>query len=169
MAKNLKQSRITWRGLPLLALLVVLLYLLYQKMNYRTKMTITNDFGKDLYLRLIEAGINPTMSGYLVAQAAHETANFTSDIFKENNNLFGMKLPKVRQTTATGENRGHATFKDIESCIEDMRLYLKYMGYLSTYSSIEKYIESLKEKRYFTDTIENYTKGMKYFYTLYFG
>jgi len=53
-------------------------------------------------------GFTEEMSKLITAQAGFETGNFTSVIFKENNNLFGMKLPKVRKTTAIGENRGHA-------------------------------------------------------------
>ena len=37
-----------------------------------------------------------------LAQMKLESANGTSSMFRENNNLFGMKLPKKRPTTALG-------------------------------------------------------------------
>ena len=132
-------------------------------------MTIINDFGKDLYLRLLEEGFSLNMSRLLTAQAAHETGNFTSAIFKENNNLFGMKRPVIRQTTAIGENKGHAVYPSIQDSIKDMALYLKSRGYLSNYSTIDAYVKELKGKSYFADSQENYKTGLNNFYKLYFG
>lgn len=42
------------------------------------------------------------------AQAKLESGNFNSQIFRENNNLFGMKMPWNRPTVAIGVKRGHA-------------------------------------------------------------
>ena len=58
--------------------------------------------------------INPI---YLMAVFHHETGNFSSNIFKENNNLSGMK-PSTRDNH-TGENRGHATYKNVWKSIVD--------------------------------------------------
>lgn len=55
----------------------------------------------------------------IFAQAVHETGNFTSAVFKENNNLFGMRQAKVRKNYATGTNRAHATFKNHFNSIRD--------------------------------------------------
>lgn len=169
MAPVLKRLHITWHGLLIYLLLVVLLFLHYQKLNRRKKMTIINDIGKDLYLRLIENGFNLNMSRFLTAQAAHETGNFTSTIFKNNHNLFGMKLPRVRQTTAIGSSKGHAVYASIEDSIKDMALYLKSMGYLASYTTIAAYVKELKVKNYFEDSAENYETGMNHFYKLYFN
>jgi mannosyl-glycoprotein endo-beta-N-acetylglucosaminidase len=52
------------------------------------------------------------------AQAVLETGNFSSTIFKENNNLFGMKYvhdcrcSRTRPTTADGSKYGHAYYSD---------------------------------------------------------
>jgi len=169
MNVNLKRSRITLRGLLMLAPLVVLLLLHYLSQSRQKKMTIINDIEKDVYLRLIEYGLGLTMSRYLTAQAAHETGNFTSKIFKENNNLFGMKHPAIRQTTSIGEKKGYASYTSIESSIEDMALYLKSRGYLSNYTTIGAYVKALKEKSYFEDLTANYEAGMNHFYNLYFN
>ncbi len=63
----------------------------------------------------------------IVAQAMLETGLFMSSIFYENNNLFGMKLPKVRETTAIGENRGHAVYSDWVNSVDDYILWYKYV------------------------------------------
>ena len=132
-------------------------------------MTTINDIGKQIYLYLIEIGFSLYMAQYITAQAAYETGNFTSDIFKENNNCFGMKLPAIRQTTAIGENRSHAVYNSIEDSVKDFKIYYDIRQYLFNYSTIEAYVSALKEKNYFTGDIEQYRDGMKLYYNLYFG
>jgi len=58
-----------------------------------------------------------------LAQAKLESGNFNSPIFKENNNLFGMKLAQVRKTTATGKNRGHAKYNSWQDSVMDYKLW----------------------------------------------
>lgn len=63
------------------------------------------------------------------AQAILETRKFTSTIFKENNNLFGMKYVhdwkygKKRETTAIGSQYGHARYRDWKSSVDDYLLW----------------------------------------------
>jgi hypothetical protein len=62
-------------------------------------------------------------NAYIVyAQARLESGNFTSDIFMENNNLFGMKVAERRPTTAIGVNRGHAVYKSWRESVIDYAL-----------------------------------------------
>lgn len=61
-------------------------------------------------------------------QARIESGNFTSDIFKENNNMFGMKIPYKRANTIIGENRGYAVYNNWKECILDYALYQTYSG-----------------------------------------
>jgi flagellum-specific peptidoglycan hydrolase FlgJ len=57
------------------------------------------------------------------AQAVLETGNFTSRIFKENNNLFGMKLAVKRRTLAIGERYGHACYDNWQDSVDDYLLW----------------------------------------------
>lgn len=132
-------------------------------------MNTINKIGKEVYFLLLEHGVSLQLARYITAQAAHETGNFTSKIFKENNNLFGMKKPAVRKTYAIGENKGHAVFKDITDCIKDFQIYLSNFKYLSNYSSIDNYVQELKRKRYFEADLQEYKNGVKHFYNLYFN
>ena len=86
---------------------------------------------------------------YIVyAQCIVETGNFTSTIMKENNNLFGMKLPERRATLALGVKRGHAYYRTWKESIIDYSLYqMAYMRGLSE----EEYFEKLKQS-YASDT-----------------
>lgn len=73
----------------------------------------------------------------VLAQAKLESSNFTSTIFKENNNLFGMKQARTRPTTATGTQRSHAIYKDWKDSIVDYALYSQ--TYLSGKTETEYY------------------------------
>jgi uncharacterized FlgJ-related protein len=93
----------------------------------------------------------------VLAQARLETGNFTSKVFKENNNLFGMKLPRVRNTTAIGEQNSHADYSSWMQSIIDYKLWQDevvkkhrtkraYLRYLSkNYAEDKKYIHKLKQ------------------------
>lgn len=160
--------RITWRGLILFLLSVWLFFQLLKTTSRRKKMNTINDIGNQVFNLLKAEGFNPDTAKYITAQAAHETGNFTSKIFKENNNLFGMKLPKQRKTTATGEKYGHATFNNIEDAVKDFKLYYKTLGYMGIYPSLAAYVKALVKRGYFEASPEEYESGMKYFYNLYF-
>jgi hypothetical protein len=93
----------------------------------------------------------------VLAQAKLETANFTSRIFKENNNLFGMKVAKIRPTTNKGEQYSHAVFNSWKESVIDYALYQarylynfktedEYYNYLSqSYAEDKNYVLKLKK------------------------
>jgi hypothetical protein len=62
-------------------------------------------------LRLILEGFNIKFIDIIIAQSILETGNYTSDIFIETGNLFGMKPARLRPYTHYGEYRGHADYK----------------------------------------------------------
>jgi len=85
----------------------------------------------------------------VLAQAKLESANFTSKIFKQNNNMFGMKMPKQRPTSAIGEENGFAVYRDWIDCVYDYMLY--QANAMSTVDNEVEYFTRLEEK-YCTDT-----------------
>jgi uncharacterized FlgJ-related protein len=58
-----------------------------------------------------------------LAQSKWESTHFTSKIFEEGNNLFGMKLARQRDTTAIGMHRNHAKYKNWQDSVKDYRLW----------------------------------------------
>lgn len=146
------------------------LYLIHSMVKRRQiKMNTINKIGKEIYLELLESGFSLYQARYITAQAAHETGNFESAIFKENNNLFGMKLPAIRKTFAVGENKGHAVYKSISDCIKDFQIYYNTLKYLSSYSELKNYVHALKRNRYFEANESEYLEGCEHFFKLYFG
>lgn len=70
--------------------------------------------------------LNIKFPDIVYAQAVHETGNFKSQIFRENNNLFGMKVAKLRPTTNDGEQYGHAYYDHWRSSVQDYAYWQAY-------------------------------------------
>ena len=89
-------------------------------------------------------------------QAQIESGNFKSNIFKEGNNLFGMKVAERRITTAIGKIRGHAAYLSWKDSVLDYKLmqekYAKgkskqqYLAYLKNYAEDPNYITKIKRR-----------------------
>ena len=90
------------------------------------------------------------------AQAMLESGNLTSKICKENNNLFGMKVPSKRETLATGQKYGYAKYSYWQESIADYYLYQRmlfskrdytrkeYLAHINkTYSETKGYVNRL--------------------------
>ena len=94
----------------------------------------------------------------MVAQARIETGWYKSKIFIHNNNLFGMKLPERRLTTAIGSDRGHAQYISWQQSVADYKLWQskvliknksrrKYLSYIGrTYAEDSNYINLIKKQ-----------------------
>ncbi|MCH9735998.1 MAG: glucosaminidase domain-containing protein [Actinomycetia bacterium] len=77
-------------------------------------------------------GYSKVPTALIIAQAQLESGNFSSNIFKENHNLFGMKLPSRRPTMAIGENRGFAVYPSWMDSVVDYFLRQQAFGISNT-------------------------------------
>lgn len=87
-------------------------------------------------------------------QAKIESGNFKSNIFREGNNLFGMKVAERRITTAIGKLRGHAAYLSWKDSVLDYKFmqdkYAKgksrkeYLAFLRNYAEDPNYITKIK-------------------------
>jgi flagellum-specific peptidoglycan hydrolase FlgJ len=64
----------------------------------------------------------------VLAQAKLESNNYSSRIFMENNNLFGMKEANVRITTAEGTQYKHARYETWQESVLDYILWQNRYG-----------------------------------------
>lgn len=88
---------------------------------------------------------------YIVyAQALEESGRFTSVIFRENNNLFGMKMPEKRTTIAIGINKGHAVYGTWQDSVIDYALWQS------------SYMRGLSEIDYLIKLRNTYAKSVNY-------
>ena len=168
MNARLKDGLKFWAPLALLFYLFVK-FLRTEKTPQVSNVKIHEDYRAYILAQLSAAGITGELAKYIFSQAAFETGNFSSVIFKEQNNLFGMKLARVRPTTATGEKRGHAVFKSIADSVKDYAIYYRYVKLPSAFSGIPAFTRALKDKKYFEADYNQYTAGVETYYKAYFA
>ena len=147
-------------------------YIINQIVNSHKVDTVyvqTQPFSEEALIDLLRSS-NIKYPYIVLAQAKIESGNYTSKVFKENNNLFGMKEPNVRTTTALGTKNSHAYYLDWVSSVYDYAMfqnnrmqgvdseseyYAKLAdGYAadSTYAAvIRKTVDSLKLKKHFQE------------------
>ena len=100
--------------------------------------------------------MNFKFSNIVLAQAIHETNNFKSKIFIENNNLFGMKEAKSRNTLALGTQNNYAYYNNWKESLIDFGFW--YSSYARTCKNEEEYFNLLSEM-YAQDSL--YVKKLK--------
>lgn len=86
------------------------------------------DIDQSIYNTAIEEGFSPTSAKLIVAQARYESGHYTSDVFKANNNMFGMKFvgqPLAKRGTLAPPNERSASCKSGGACV-DSDHYAKY-------------------------------------------
>lgn len=99
---------------------------------------------------------------WIDAQAKHETANYTSNLYQRSNNAFGMHNPSKREAVGyrvAGDRYRHYDHRG--QSIHDFILWLKDWNFPTDIQSPEEYVRQLKMRNYFTDSVDNYTTGLK--------
>ena len=114
-----------------------------------------SDFTEDKFISKIKE-LNLKYPHIVLAQSYIESGTFTSKIFRENNNMFGMKQARVRINLAKSTQYNHAYFETWEDCLLDFAFHratyfhkLKseqdYYNYLGKYYAEDPgYINKLK-------------------------
>lgn len=101
-----------------------------------------NQFSEDKLIDKLKE-LNVKFPYIALAQAKLETGNFTSKVFRENNNLFGMREAKQRITTAQGTENNHAYYYSWGESVLDYSFY--QCRYLSNINTEEQYFQYLSQ------------------------
>lgn len=177
LRKTLNGLRLRWHGLRMqgpslqkLAILVMLFGIPLMIFIYLRRKNSMNK-GLEIYSLVKMFGLTDTLAKFAAAQAAHETGGYTSSIFLNNNNAFGMKY--AGQVNATGEKNGYAYYPNINASVADfcawwIRKRSNPLSFPLIVTSIESYVKFLKNNNYFEATEAAYLKGCKYYYNLLF-
>jgi uncharacterized FlgJ-related protein len=102
----------------------------------------SDEFSFDLFMEYMRLAAVPNRM-VATSQSLLETMFFRSDIFNENNNLFGMKEPRVRMTTAVGTNRGHAIYEHWTCSVRDYKYWYEYMTRNRSYENYYHFLSSI--------------------------
>ena len=100
----------------------------------------TSEFSSEKMVELMKE-LNIKYPHIVYAQSLIETGHFDSKIFKENNNLFGMKQARTRVTTAQGTQYNHAYYNNWRESVYDYAFY--QCRYLSGLRNEEEYLAYL--------------------------
>jgi flagellum-specific peptidoglycan hydrolase FlgJ len=85
----------------------------------------------------------------VMAQAMLETGSFKSVVFKQNNNLFGMKEATSRLNLCKGTEHGHASYSTWEDSVLDYALWCT--SYANKANSESEYFQILNSLGYAED------------------
>lgn len=153
--ENLKYVKVSWITISLRITGMVALLLFAMGLTIRSNikqdyteeevivvMAQVNKFSEDKLITEIK-NLNFKFPYIVFAQAKLETGNFKSQIFVENNNLFGMKEAKKRITTAEGTQYGHAYYESWTKSLFDYGFYFERN--LSSFKSEEDYFSFLSK------------------------
>lgn len=115
------------------------LFTVMMSLSILTSYTKTNDVLTKQNLWEEIKSLNIEHAEIVFAQAILESGHFNSKLFKINNNLFGMRLPKKRETTATGKNLGYAKYRDWTESVKDYALFQQFITRKKSYTQAEYY------------------------------
>jgi hypothetical protein len=101
-----------------------------------------NQFSEDKLIDKLKE-LNVKFPYIVFAQAKLETGNFTSKVFRENNNCFGMREAKQRITTSQGTENNHAYYYTWYESVLDYSFY--QCRYLSNIQTEEQYFQYLSQ------------------------
>jgi len=147
--KNVTKKLITYSVIGcIISTLVVSSLMLYifndvKYITEETRLSILkekNEFSSEK-LKNALISLNIRFPHIVYAQAKLETGNFSSKIFKENNNLFGMREANVRPTTNKGTENNHAYFDSWYDSVLDYAFY--QASYLSDIKTESEYFQYL--------------------------
>lgn len=105
---------------------------------------------------------------WIVAQAKHETGNFTSNLYKNHSSLFGMKVPSRRPFDGSPgplapDGGRYASYSSYAQSAKDYLNLLRFNRFPTNLSTLSGFVSALKADGYFTDTYDNYYNGLKRF------
>ena len=112
---------------------------------------------------LERAGFSSDMVTYWIAISKFETANYTSSLFRNARNLFGMAYPTI------GIDYGYiqsseglkSKYETTQQSVDDLVEYLIGFNYPKTLGSINELVKFMKSKGYFTANEQTYLAGVK--------
>lgn len=161
--ENLKYTSI-FKGLSILFLVFICLGVNISPRPVSTNLSIEeklivireyDGFSEDKLISKIKE-LNIKYPYIVLAQSYQETGHFTSRIFYENHNCFGMKEAKIRNNLAKGTLNGHALYNNWGDSVLDYALFnatylsdirseSEYFAYLEqNYAEDPQYVERLK-------------------------
>jgi len=105
---------------------------------------------------------------FILTQSRLETGDFTSRLFKEHNNLFGMKNATAgRKFTQLGYSVPGSDFRKYDSLAQSVEDYIQLLNFNSfpiNIDSLGGFATKMKLENYYEETSQDYLNGLKKYY-----
>ena len=116
-----------------------------QNLTNEERITIINErdsFSKEKMATMLHE-LNVKYPWIPMAQSMVETGQWKSEVFFENNNLFGMREAKSRITTSIGTNLNHAQYNSWRESVYDYAFYQsRYLASINTEDEYYQYLNA---------------------------
>jgi len=134
-----------------IVLAIIILFIVgYQKYTSKVSVKINDTlsnheqkFSEEAVISLLRE-CNVKYPYIVLAQAKLESDNFKSKMFKENNNMFGMRKAKQRVTSSESEKKGYVYYRNWIDGVYDYCMWQQNMTY--NVSNESEYFAKLEEK-----------------------
>jgi len=137
------------------------LLFLTRKKSLATPNNIPPDFNSAVDLIFTQKGYGSGMAANWKAIAKMETAGFTSSLYRNANNPWGMQVAKVRPNSQAGKYVGSAgggatsfnfaRYDSLGFAVADIILWMEYTGFPKGDLSLEKHVAEMDARGYFGD------------------
>lgn len=131
------------------------------------------NYEQRIYITAISEGMPKSLALLIVAQSKHESGNYTSNVFKTCNNLFGYKWVGQKgasQGIKSTEGDFYARYASVEDSVRELtnwikrRLKEKKFPALDTITNAVQYATALKACGYYGDSPSHYVAGLNHYY-----
>jgi len=129
----------------------------YEKELIVVDLNMRDEFSEEKLIQMLK-DLNVKYPYIVLAQSRIETGRYSSKIFRENHNLFGMKQANRRVNTAKGTQYNHAFYETWRESVYDYAFYQsRYMNKANneeeyfyilgqSYAEAPNYVKSLKSE-----------------------
>jgi len=106
------------------------------------------------------------LANWWLAVAKFETANFTSGLYLDYGNPWGMNCVQMRPTTQIGctaaiyEGMSKGIYTNDTEAGQDIVEYMRYFNYPTTFYDLAQFIAFMKSKGYFGADYQTYYNGV---------
>ena len=151
-AKRSKLFRAVWIPFGIIGLLSLFFILLLRRNSPQAM----------IRRALSRYGVGSETIKYWIAVSAFETAGWTSNVYKQTDNLFNLIIPgSLRLTTGEGQTIFNAPE---DSAVALVVHVLEPFKYPDNFASLQELVVFMKNKGYFTSNATAYITGVTYWY-----
>jgi hypothetical protein len=133
----------------------LIVWLIFRKKTFNGNASIDSRIEDYLKSRGYDFG------AYFSKVARLETGNYTSELFKNQNNLFGMRNASSRPNCQKGVANGFGIYESVDKSICDLADYLDYFKYPKSFPDLLTFATFLKAKGYYVEPLDKYYNALK--------